>query len=131
MGCCDCKTGEKSRIVYACAGCADVGEVSDLVSRKLRQIGFAQKTASCLAGIGAGIESFIQAAKDVDEVVTIDGCGIACARKMIEGISIQPTAVILTDMGLEKGKTHVTLELVEDLCQRIINSKEASSEACG
>lgn len=121
MGCCNGKTEETKRIVYGCAGCSDVGEVSDLVSRKLRKDGFAQPTASCLAGIGANIETFINASKSVDEVVTVDGCGVACAKKIIEGIGITPKAYILTDMGLEKGKTQVTTELVSRLSSRIQN----------
>lgn len=122
MGCCNGKAEETKRIVYACAGCSDVGEVSDLVGRKLRKDGYAQPTASCLAGIGANIQSFINTAKSVDEVITVDGCGVACARKIIEGIGITPKAHILTDMGLEKGNTPVTEDLISDLSNRIQNN---------
>ena len=45
--------------------------------------GYAKPTASCLAGIGAGIQTFIEAAKSVDEVITVDGCGMLCAKKII------------------------------------------------
>lgn len=122
MGCCSGKKEETKRIVYACAGCSDVGEVSDLVSRKLRKEGYAQPTASCLAGIGAKIDSFINAAKTVDEIITVDGCGVACAKKIIENIGITPKAFILTDWGLEKGNTPVTETLISDLSTRIQNA---------
>lgn len=120
MGCCDEKVENNTRIVYGCAGCSDVGEVSDLVSRKLRRKGYAQPTASCLAGIGAGIQSFVDAAKSVDEVITVDGCGILCAKKIIENIGISPRAYILTEMGLEKGKTQISDEVVNGIYQQIV-----------
>jgi uncharacterized metal-binding protein len=119
MSCCNGKKEETTRIVYACAGCADVGEVSDLVSRKIRKDGYAQPTASCLAGIGAGIQTFIDAAKGVKEVITIDGCGMRCAKKIIENIDITPRTYVLTDMDLEKGKTKISEELIDDLYQKI------------
>ncbi len=119
MGCCDGKNEKTTRIVYACAGCSDVGEVSDLVSRKMRREGYAQPTASCLAGIGAGIQTLIEAAKGVEEVITIDGCGLLCAKKMVENIDITPKVYVLTEMGLEKGKTKITEDLINDLYQKM------------
>lgn len=121
MSTCSCQTpGNATRIAYACAGCADVGAVADSISRKLRQDGFATPKASCLAGIGAGLQPFIDAAKAAGTVITVDGCETACARKMIENIGITPEAVILTQMGLEKGKTTPSPALVGDLCQTIV-----------
>ncbi len=113
---------ETNRIVYACGGCADVGEVADQVSRKLRRDGFATPKASCLAGIGAGIKPFIDAAKNADQVITIDGCEVGCAKTIIDNIGLKPRAVFLTAMGLEKGKTKPDSELTDRLCREIIKS---------
>lgn len=111
---------QKTRIVYACSGCADVGEVADQISRKLRKDGFATPKASCIVGIGAGLTPFIEAAKSADTVITIDGCEIACAQKLIEKINLKPQAVILTNMGLAKGKTAISPELISSLCHTIV-----------
>lgn len=120
MECASCMpTKEISRIVYACSGCADVGEVADQVSRKLRKDGFATPKASCLVGIGAGLKPFIEAAKAADTVITIDGCEILCAKKLLENIGLEPQTVVLTDMGLEKGKTTPSPELTDSLCRSI------------
>lgn len=99
-----------------------MGEVADQVSRKLRRDGFATPKASCLAGIGAGITSFIDAAKVAGTVITIDGCEIGCAEKIIRNIGLNPHAVFLTTMGLEKGKTTLSPELTESICDRITSS---------
>lgn len=111
---------EINRIVYACSGCADVGEVADQVSRKLRKDGFATPKASCLAGIGASIKPFIDAAQVADTVITIDGCDVLCAKKMLQNIGLEPQAIVLTEMGLEKGKTIPSSELIDRLCRLII-----------
>ncbi|HEY6871274.1 MAG TPA: putative zinc-binding protein [Geobacteraceae bacterium] len=110
-----------SRIVYACSGCADVGEVADQVSRRLRKDGFATAKASCIVGLGAGITSFIEAAKAADRVITVDGCEIVCAKTLVENMGLEPQAIILTKMGLEKGKTTPSPELTFRLCRSIIN----------
>jgi uncharacterized metal-binding protein len=120
MECTTCKPQNSiSKIVYACGGCADVGEVADQVSRKLRKDGFAVAKMSCLAGIGAGIAPFIEAAKAADTVITIDGCGMVCAKKMIEKVDLEPRSIVLTSMGLEKGSTTPSQELTEKLCRQI------------
>lgn len=108
--------------VYACAGCADVGEIADQVARKLRTSGFFTPSASCLAGIGAGIQSFIEAAQTADVVATIDGCEVCCAKKTLENISLSPTSFVLTNMGCVKGSTHSTEQLITSLADTIIGS---------
>ena len=121
MECSNCHSAIRlSRVVYGCAGCADVGFVADDVSRKLRENGFASPKASCLAGIGAGIRPFIDAAKAADMVITVDGCEMGCAKKVIENIGLTPQSFILTRMGLEKGATTPSPGLSDDLGQKIV-----------
>ena len=43
----------ETKLIYACSGAADVGEIADRVARKIASDGFTKMT--CLAGIGAGI----------------------------------------------------------------------------
>lgn len=117
-----CTREQKTNIVYGCSGCADVGEVADQVSRKLRKDGFAAHKASCLAGIGAGLTAFIEAAKAADTIIAIDGCEIGCAQRLLEKAGFQVQKVVLTKMGLEKGKTIPSPELTNNLCRSIVNS---------
>ncbi len=113
------KVNAKKRIVYACSGCADVGEIADQIGRKLRRDGFATPKASCLVGVGAGLQSFVDAAKAADTVIAIDGCPIGCAKKILENIAIQPHSIVLTTMGLVKGETPLSTEVVENLANTI------------
>lgn len=114
--------GATNRIVYACAGCADVGELADQVSRKMRRDGFATPASSCLVAIGAGLKPFIDAATKADSVVTVDGCPVRCAKLLIEKISVVPQSIVLTELGVEKGKTDVTPQLIEEICEKIYAS---------
>ncbi len=110
------------RVVYACSGCADLGEAADLVSRRLRKTGFVQTKKNCLAGIGLGIQDFINAAKEADEILAIDGCEIACTRRTLEKEGIKSKSIVLTEMGLVKGSTPPSPEVVETICNRVIES---------
>lgn len=38
----------------------------------------------CLAGVGGQLGSFVQSAKDVPQMVDIDGCEIGCAKAILE-----------------------------------------------
>jgi uncharacterized metal-binding protein len=108
-----------TRRVYTCSGCADVGELADKAGRKLRKSGFADPGSSCLVGIGAHIESFIKAANDVDEVITIDGCPMLCAKKIMEQANITPISYVLTELGFKKGQTLITDEVVAEAASKI------------
>lgn len=131
----DCCSGDIT-MVYSCSGAADVGEISDRVARRLRDDGFAKM--SCLAGIGADLSGYVQTAKGADIVYTIDGCGTACAKKGLERIGVSPRAVILTDMGLEKGKCPAGDEVVNRIAAQIIGGatpppadRDSASSGCG
>lgn len=110
-----CEGGTK--LIYSCAGSADVGEIADRVTRRLRDEGHA--TMTCLAGVGAGLSGFIRSAVGADENITIDGCKTACARKCLERIGVHPTSFILTDLGLLKHEIPVTADIVNEVLIKI------------
>ena len=126
--------GTATKLIYACSGAADVGEIADQVARKLRSEEFAKMT--CLAGIGAGLSGYVQSAKGADENITIDGCSVACAKKTLEKIGVKPNAYILTDLGLVKGESPVaekTVKQISDLIKRMKGSPvpPAQMGTCG
>ena len=110
-----CEGGTK--LIYSCAGSADVGEIADRVTRKLRDEGYARMT--CLAGVGAGLSGFVQSALGAGENITIGGCSTACARKSLERIGVNPKSYILTALGLEKHETPVTEKVIDEIFEKI------------
>ena len=113
---CCCNT--KSRLIYSCSGAANTGEIADQISRKLAKEGYGNMT--CLASVGAHISGFIESAKGADENIIIDGCSVACAKNILEHIGVTPTkSYALTEMGVEKGKTPSTEEIVSKISNKI------------
>ncbi|MBN1533171.1 MAG: putative zinc-binding protein [Spirochaetes bacterium] len=124
----DCCSGDV-KMIYPCSGAADVGELADRVARTLRDEGFAKM--SCLAGIGADLSGYVQTARGADVVITVDGCVTACAKNGMKRIGVVPLSYVLTDMGLEKGKTAVTDVLVSDIADRIASGMSGEGSAPG
>lgn len=96
------ETGKSARILYTCSGCCKDGEISDKVGRRLRAEGYAQCGSSCLAGIGAGYPRFLKAAAEASEVVSIDGCRMACAKMLLKRAQINSKSYVMTNMGFNE-----------------------------
>ncbi len=108
------------KLIYSCSGCADVGEISDRVTRRLSRNGFAKMF--CLVGIGAEIQDFIDKANNADQNIAIDGCSLACAKKCLELKGITSQSYIITDMGFEKGSTPPSEENIDKVFNKLKSS---------
>jgi uncharacterized metal-binding protein len=106
-----CLCGAGDRIVMACSGASDVGLISDKVARTMQIAG--KRKMSCLALVGAGIESSIAGFKTKDLLV-IDGCPVACGKKMMEQHGFTNYKhLVITELGLKKGESPATNENIE------------------
>jgi len=114
----DCCSGGV-RLVFPCSGAADVGAIADQVGRKMTRDGLGKMY--CLAGIGGHVSGIVETTKAADEIVTIDGCPIACATKAVEHIGVTPKAFEVTKMGFEKGKSPVTEENINTVFSNVKN----------
>ena len=97
-----CGDERKTRIIYSCSGIgSNVGQLANAAACRLAAEGFGR--GSCLAGVAGGIEKLVGAGKDADERVVIDGCPIACARKILDdrGLTID-RYVMISDLGIAK-----------------------------
>lgn len=119
MGCCDCSCGEssKKKLLYSCSGAATVGKLADEVTRQLRDNKVGSMT--CLSAVAAELSGFVQSAKAVSENIVIDGCAIGCGKKIFEKQGIPYTQYVLTNFGVEKGKTEVTPELIKSMTEKL------------
>jgi hypothetical protein len=59
----------------------------------------------CLAGIGGELSGFVQSARDVTEMVVIDGCSVGCGKAIFAkaGVPLK-NYVVITDEDIEKNK---------------------------
>jgi uncharacterized metal-binding protein len=112
----NCLCGAGEYIVMACSGASDVGQISDLVARKLRDNGV--RKMNCLAVVGAGIEKSIESFK-TKELLIIDGCPIDCGKKIMDMHGFTNYKYLrLTDLGLVKGKTSITEENIQKVYEK-------------
>jgi len=110
-------------MILSCSGCSNVGQIANQCAVDLTKEGFGKM--ACLAGVGAHLSGFVQSAKDVSQMVAIDGCSVGCAKGILEQADVPLKAyVVLTDLGIEKNKDL-------NLKQKDINrAKEAIKQAC-
>jgi uncharacterized metal-binding protein len=99
----ECCTPGGNIMILACSGGSNVGQLSNQAAIELTQEGFGKMF--CLAGIGGNLGGFVQSAKDVPAMVTIDGCELGCAKAILEHAEIPAkNYLVLTDLGIEKNK---------------------------
>ena len=114
---CSCKD-DTVKTVFACSGAADLGEISDLVARKLHQDDVRQM--KCLAFIGGGIQDMIDSVKDSNMLV-IDGCPLDCGKLTMEKNDITDFCHLrLTDLGYTKGQTPASTKVVDEIVEQAI-----------
>lgn len=106
-----CACGGKKVMIFSCSGAADVGELSDRVARKLAKDG--KGSLFCAAVVGAKIPGKMDAPKNADELITIDGCGVLCAKKILENAGFTPKSYNLEALGFTKGKTEVNSTAID------------------
>jgi uncharacterized metal-binding protein len=110
-------------MILACSGGSNVGQLSNQAAVELTREGFGKMF--CLAGIGGHLSGFVQSAKDVSEMVAIDGCPVGCAKATLEHAEVPiKTYLVLTDLGIEKNKN---FDLRPEEIQKV---KAAVKEAC-
>lgn len=116
-----CKLGPK--LVFACSGAADVGNIADLTARQLTEEGSGKMF--CLVGIGGRVKSIINATQSASLLLAIDGCPLDCAKKTLEKEGFSNVAHIrITDLGMVKGKTTIdeeSISLVKNKAKSVLD----------
>ena len=115
----NCCVSQIPTLILACAGGSNVGQLTNQAAVELTQEGFGK--LSCLAGIGAHLDGFVQAARDIPQLVVIDGCDMACAHGVLEQAEIPiKNYLVVTDLGIKKNKNmHLIREEVERVKQAV------------
>ena len=109
-----CGCGIAPKLLYACSGAADVGELCDKAARVLAREGVGKMY--CLAGVGAGIDVMVANARSASASLALDGCAMDCARKTLEKAGVDNIVHLrVSAHGFEKGKSPVIPENVERL----------------
>ncbi len=108
---CACGSSGKINLIYACSGAANTELLADQAARGLAEDDTGKMT--CLAALGAELSGFIESAKAADRNLVIDGCPVACGKKVFEKLGLPFAHFMTTDFGVEKGKTEITDEVIK------------------
>lgn len=101
----------ETTLIYACSGGSDVGALADLTGRKLAREGHGKM--HCLAGVGGKVPGILVTTRAADDILAIDGCGLACASTCLKAAGIEKFRHLsFADMGFEKGKSPATEDVL-------------------
>ena len=89
--------------LYACAGGSNVGQMANKIAVELTKKG--KGKIMCTVGIGGDVSGIIKSTEGTDEIITIDGCALVCAKKTLEraGFTVDKH-IILSELGMKKNK---------------------------
>lgn len=105
------------RLIYSCSGAANTGKLADEIARRLAKEGIGKMT--CLVSLGAGLPKFLEEVKVADELIVIDGCPISCGKLIFAKLGTPIRHFATTEEGIEKNKTPITEEVIEEVKKRI------------
>lgn len=91
--------------VYACfGGFSNTGIVTALASMEaIKEVGLDRACIGCLAAIPHGAKGVKEKNDAAGKIVTIDGCPMECAKKIVEKAGYEPVSIVLTrDIGMTK-----------------------------
>jgi uncharacterized metal-binding protein len=105
--------GGKRRIIFPCAGTANVGLISNAAALQLTEEGYG--VATCIALLGSGDMGLKRRIAEAEEVVIIDGCPATCGAKIadLQGVAVDQH-IVITALGIDKVyERNYTVEEVE------------------
>jgi uncharacterized metal-binding protein len=113
---CSCGADEPTRIIFPCAGQANVGQLTNRAALQLTDEGYGK--IACVALLATGAETLVANALKTDEVVILDGCPMLCAKKIAgaQGIAAGQH-LVMTELGITKGASG---SYTEDDIERIV-----------
>lgn len=99
----ECLCNSKNTVIFPCSGGSNCGQIANEAAIRLTKEGIG--SLFCLAGIGAHISGMVESAKSAERVVAIDGCSVACAKRVLEHVGLKITDYIdITKKGIAKNK---------------------------
>jgi uncharacterized metal-binding protein len=106
------------RLIFACSGAADVGEIADRAARRLAAEG--KGKMFCMAGIGGRVPPIMETIRAAEKILAVDGCQLDCVRCALEQAGLGGFVhVRVTDLGMEKGKSPATEECIAKVAGKV------------
>jgi uncharacterized metal-binding protein len=114
---------EKKAVIYPCfGGFSNTGITTALASLEaIREVGLDKACIGCLAGLPTNAKMVYSNTDKASKIITVDGCPLECARKIVEDAGYKPTNSILLarDIGMKKHSLYEGSEGPTDFAQHI------------
>ena len=105
------------KLIFACSGAADVGQVADMAARTMTKEGIG--SMFCLAGVGGRVSDILERTAAAGGILAIDGCSVGCAQQCLQQAGFGELAHLRLDqLGMEKGQTPPS----RDTIQRVVRA---------
>jgi len=92
--------------LFVCFGAmSNVGMMTGLASLEaIKQVSPGKAGIFCLGALPTEAPSVLEKTRKVNRIITIDGCFLNCARKIVENAGFNPTKTInlVSDVGISK-----------------------------
>ena len=102
-----------------------MGELADRAAKWMNIIGLGKMY--CLAAIGGHVQQYIVRTKKTKDIIIIDGCSNACAKKALNEVDIHGKEFDLEKMGFQKGNVSATGENIDRIVNMIQNELKESN----
>jgi uncharacterized metal-binding protein len=93
--------------LFVCFGClSNVGTLTGLAGLEIvQQVGPENASIFCLGGLATEVPTVLEKTRAAERIITVDGCPMNCARKIVERAGFTPDRAInlVSDCGLKKG----------------------------
>lgn len=111
--------------LFVCfGGLSNVGTLTGLAGLDaVKQAGPGKAAIFCLGGLPTGAPAVLDKTRRVNRIVTVDGCALNCARKIVEAAGFKPDAslCLVDDCGIAKGPpTQYTTDDVQTVTAAIL-----------
>lgn len=107
-----CACSSMPKLIFACSGASDVGELADRAARQLSRDGDGKMF--CLAGIGGRVSGMMKSTESASGILVLDGCPLNCAKSCMEKAGFEDFEHInLSELGMKKGATEVNNDNIE------------------
>jgi len=114
---CSCSCSGGPKLIFACSGAADVGEITDRAARRLSEMGIGKMF--CTVGIGGRISGIIKTTESADMILAIDGCPLSCVKNSLEKAGFNNFKYLqLAELGLEKCASPVSEENINKVVSK-------------
>lgn len=97
-------------IIFACfGGLSNTGITAALASMEaVKELGLNKVAIGCLGALPTKVGPVGEKVKAARKIVTVDGCPMECAHKIVEeaGLTITKSIVLVRDIGMKKRALH-------------------------